>query len=205
MKTYAEPSQTRIHFVRHGEVYNPRQILYARMPRYRLNKRGLEESKLAAEFFKNHNIDMIYHSPMLRARQTARFIAAHHKDVQMKESSLLNEIYTPYEGKPLVELEAIRWDIYSDIDSQYEQPDDILKRIKRFAQRVIREHLGREIVAITHGDIVVLVQIWGRALDPTYENIRGLKPYPVTGSVSSLTFVGNESQPRFSYHQPGSE
>ena len=33
-------AHTTVHLVRHGEVYNPKKILYGRMPGYHLSSRG---------------------------------------------------------------------------------------------------------------------------------------------------------------------
>lgn len=194
-------SPTIIHFVRHGEVYNPREILYGRMPRFRLSPRGIEQSRAAANYLKGHHIAKIFHSPMLRARQTARVIGMTLK-VQPEQSALLNEIYTPYEGKPLSYLDSIDWNLYEGIDPKYEQPEDIIRRIRRFTNRVLRDYHGKEIVAVTHGDIVLHVHLWARDLDPIHENRRSVQPYPAPGSFTTLTFATTSARPTLTYHQP---
>jgi broad specificity phosphatase PhoE len=197
-------NKTVIHFIRHGEVYNPSKILYARMPRYRLSKKGIEQSKRAGAFLKDRPLVAVYHSPMLRARQSARYIAAPH-DILPKNSGLINEIHTPYEGKSLSYIESIDWNIYEGIDPDYEQPEDILKRVKRFCLEVVRHHLGKEVAAVTHGDILIHAQLWAKGLELTHANRRSVQPYPPEGSILTLSFsMGNLGifQPTMSFHVP---
>lgn len=194
-------NKTIIHFVRHGAVQNPDEIMYGRIPRFRLNKQGLLESKATAQYLKDENVTAIYHSPLLRARQTARYIAQLHS-VQPRSSALLNEINTPHEGKTYAQLEAIDWDIYSDIPSGYETAEDILRRIKNFCTRILRTYSGKTVVAVTHGDIVLFAQLYARDLPLTHENRRKISPYPATGSVTTLSYKYTSSHPTFTYYDP---
>lgn len=69
--------ERQLHFVRHGEVENPRGILYGRLPGYHLSERGQEMAKLAADEIARSDrpVSMLYASPLLRARQSAAPIA----------------------------------------------------------------------------------------------------------------------------------
>ncbi len=49
-----------IHFVRHGEVYNPEKILYGLQPGWRLSDRGLEMAHAVAEWSKTLNLGAIW-------------------------------------------------------------------------------------------------------------------------------------------------
>ena len=62
---------TKVHVVRHGEVYNPDHVLYGRLPGFRLSLRGLEQAKLVAKHFGEMPIGYVAASPLERARQTA--------------------------------------------------------------------------------------------------------------------------------------
>ena len=191
--------ETTIHFVRHGHVHNPQEILYSRLPRFRLSKEGKKEAQAIADYMKDCPIAAVFHSPMLRARQTARYIAAPH-DLKLQETSLLHEIYTPYEGRPLKELDKIGWNLYKDIPSEYEQPEDIVQRVRRFCERVIRTYAGRQVAAVTHGDIVMYAQMWARGMAYTHENRINIKPYPSTCSISTLVLSNDFDKPAFRYH-----
>ncbi len=60
-------------FLRHGEVKNNKDIFYGDLAGYHLSTKGIEQANKAAEYiFENFNIEYIYCSPLLRARQTAK-------------------------------------------------------------------------------------------------------------------------------------
>jgi broad specificity phosphatase PhoE len=62
---------TAISFVRHGEVYNPDNIFYGRLPGFRLSEKGNYQTGKAAETLNGSRLAAIFSSPPLRARQTA--------------------------------------------------------------------------------------------------------------------------------------
>ena len=68
--------QTRIHLVRHGEVYNPDGVLYGRLPGFRLSDAGEVMAKKAAAWFVDSDVVRLVSSPLERAQQTAAPIAA---------------------------------------------------------------------------------------------------------------------------------
>ena len=69
-------SRTVVHVLRHGEVHNPEQVLYGRLPGYRLSDRGEQQAKTVAEFLTDREITRVVASPLQRAQQTAEPIAA---------------------------------------------------------------------------------------------------------------------------------
>lgn len=69
-------SRTVVHFLRHGEVYNPERILYGRLPGYRLSDWGEQQAKTVAEFLTDRDITRVTASPLQRAQQTAEPIGA---------------------------------------------------------------------------------------------------------------------------------
>ena len=44
------PEKTIVHVMRHGEVHNPEQILYGRLPGYRLSDRGRGQAEAVAQW-----------------------------------------------------------------------------------------------------------------------------------------------------------
>jgi broad specificity phosphatase PhoE len=72
-----DPAGTAIvHLVRHGEVANPRGVIYGRLPDYHLSADGLLMAKAAAEFLAARDVTVLRCSPLDRARETAAPIAA---------------------------------------------------------------------------------------------------------------------------------
>jgi broad specificity phosphatase PhoE len=67
---------TVIHLLRHGEVENPRKVLYGRLPGYHLSERGQEMARRIAEHLADHDIARVVSSPLERAQETAAPLAA---------------------------------------------------------------------------------------------------------------------------------
>src|SRR5688500_7963630 len=89
--------KTIIHLLRHGEVHNPRGILYGRLPGYRLSEDGVLMAKAAAKWFAGRPVTALFSSPMERARQTAEPLAeAFALPVTVDER--LNEALNRFEG-----------------------------------------------------------------------------------------------------------
>ena len=67
-----------IHFLRHGEVFNPEKILYGRQPGWYLSERGQEMAKTVAEWSKQFDVGAVLASPLQRAQETATPLAQAH-------------------------------------------------------------------------------------------------------------------------------
>ncbi|MEV6600428.1 histidine phosphatase family protein [Actinoplanes sp. NPDC051346] len=67
----SEPTKTTVHVLRHGEVYNPGQILYGRLPDFHLSELGRQMAKAAAEVLAGRDITHVVASPLERAQETA--------------------------------------------------------------------------------------------------------------------------------------
>ncbi len=67
---------TVVHLLRHGEVHNPHGVLYGRLPGYRLSADGEEMAAAAAQALAGRDVAYVASSPLERARQTARPVAA---------------------------------------------------------------------------------------------------------------------------------
>lgn len=65
-----------IHLIRHGEVANPRDVVYADIPGYGLSPRGRQQAKAAGEYLSGFSLRSIVTSPLDRALETAELIAA---------------------------------------------------------------------------------------------------------------------------------
>jgi broad specificity phosphatase PhoE len=65
-----------VHLLRHGEVHNPDGVLYGRLPGFRLSVAGEAMADKAASWFADQGVTHLVSSPLERAQQTARPIAA---------------------------------------------------------------------------------------------------------------------------------
>lgn len=89
--------RTVVHLLRHGEVHNPDNVLYGRLPGYRLSETGQAMALAAAEWLADTGATHLVSSPLERARQTAAPIAATlHLPVQIDDR--LIEAGNAFEG-----------------------------------------------------------------------------------------------------------
>lgn len=63
---------TRVHLLRHGEVFNPGKILYGRLPGFLLSELGHKMAAEAAKALAGRDIVHLVSSPLERAQQTAQ-------------------------------------------------------------------------------------------------------------------------------------
>ncbi|MDZ8276799.1 histidine phosphatase family protein [Microbacterium aquimaris] len=63
----------RLHLVRHGEVYNPRGVLYGRLPGYGLSSAGRDMARAAAEWVQasGREVGSLTCSPLQRTRESS--------------------------------------------------------------------------------------------------------------------------------------
>ncbi|MDE0122526.1 MAG: histidine phosphatase family protein [bacterium] len=67
-----------VHLVRHGEVHNPRHLVYASLPGFRLSPRGVRQTRQAGCHLAGRPLGAVWSSPLERARQTAENLAVPH-------------------------------------------------------------------------------------------------------------------------------
>lgn len=100
-----------IYFVRHGETdYNVKGIAQGQLD-IPLNSKGREDAKTLSELLKNYNFDIIYSSPLSRAKETAEIINSKH-NVEIKYDDRLKEFFA---GKRQGTT-ADQWDKETDAD-----------------------------------------------------------------------------------------
>ncbi|MFB2579744.1 histidine phosphatase family protein [Herbiconiux sp. P15] len=66
-----------LHLVRHGEVFNPDEVLYGRLPNFGLSELGHRMAGAAADdlLARNRTVSALYTSPLQRARESGQPIA----------------------------------------------------------------------------------------------------------------------------------
>ncbi len=69
----------KLFLVRHGTVHNPNNVIYRRLPGYVLGDQGRREAAQASLFLAAEPMEVIWHSPLERAVETAELINIHHR------------------------------------------------------------------------------------------------------------------------------
>ncbi len=87
-----------VHVIRHGEVENPKKILYGRQPGWRLSARGEEMAGALGRWSKVLDIGALHVSPLERAQQTAKPISEA-LNLSISTDERLIEASNVFEGK----------------------------------------------------------------------------------------------------------
>ncbi len=204
-------TSTHITFIRHGQVYNPEKVVYGRLPGFPLSKLGERQVQAAAEALREVPVAAVFSSPLLRAQQTARLLLAERPEVPLYTSELLNEVRFFFEGQPMALLASRNWDLYTDVDSAYEQPPDVVARAREFLAQVRRDYAGKHVLAVSHGDVIAFTALWafGAALIPANKHTLdayGLsEDYPSPASLLTFTYAPDTDDERpteITYRRP---
>lgn len=185
---------TRITFIRHGEV-GKRENFYGRFPGFWLGPVGQEQAQAVALALADDPLDALFASPLLRTRQTAMAIHERQPRVPFGTDDRLLEVFTRFDGCPMLVLEQRGYDLYTGETPPYEQPADVLRRLLDFAAEVVDgPHAGGHVAAVTHGDPLVFLLGWalGLPVDPSTRRLlasRGLpEPYPGCCAMVTVEF-----------------
>jgi broad specificity phosphatase PhoE len=148
-----------VHLVRHGQVHNPRRIVYGRLPGWTLSEKGRAQAEEVARHLAGRPIVALYSSPLERARETAEILGrALGLPVQVRDSLTEAALAAQWEGMswPHVWLTHRRaWQTYRRRPLEMSAPEPLAALAQRMAaalRAICSEHPGREVVAVSHGD-----------------------------------------------------
>lgn len=150
-----------MYLVRHGatdnNLANP-PILQGRNADVPLSDKGFEQVRRTAEFLAPLPIDAVYSSPLLRAQQTAQFIAEKHDCPTDQIDEIMEVDVGQWEGLSWDEIERSEPDRYhrfmSDpVEHGYKNGEsfsDVSHRVMPAMEKICAENLGRTIVVAAH-------------------------------------------------------
>lgn len=185
---------TTIYLVRHGEVHNPENLIYGRIPGYRLNENGRKQAELLGKFLSTKTIQAIYASPLQRANETAHILSSFLPPAPFSHDERLIEVGSPLQGKPTAIFETIspiKFNFYLDeyIQQGGESIETIWKRMSTALTDIQQKHEGQEVVAVSHGDPIMITRAFHRGEPLAVESIRGDYYVGHTRGIQ-LTFTG---------------
>lgn len=189
---------TVILLIRHGEVANPEEVVYGRLPGFPLNEEGRRQIRAVAARLAEEPLEAIYTSPMLRARQTAEILARRHPGAPLVESDLLAEVRTSWEGEPLSRVPPPFNYYEPPRHPDDEAPEQLLERMRRFTEEVRHRHPGGTVAAVSHGDPLAALRVGLEGRKPCLATLRG-PDYPPKASLLRVV-LGDEV--RVSYEPP---
>ena len=196
----------RLHFVRHGEVFNPKGLLYERLEGFPLSERGHGMAKAAAnELGKlGRPIGQLLVSPLERTQQSAAPIAQSFGLTPQIEERIIepwNKLRGyPMGAKGLLSNPALAVHLYNPLQPSWGEPyEEIAQRMTEAALSAWDVAGGSDVVLVSHQ-----LPIW-----MTYLSASGLRlphnPRNRRCSLSSITSfdVENGKLVPVDYREPG--
>lgn len=156
-----------LHFVRHGEVHNPANVVYADLPGFDLSDLGRRQAEAAAERLADCPVVGVWASPLLRALRTAEPIAAAHRlPVRVDDGLVEWGLASRWAG--------VGWDHLDDpfpgeLGAYLEHPDDLPFSPESLDALAERVSAVAERLATDHGDVVLVSH-----QDPIHAAVRRL-------------------------------
>ncbi|MCL4508515.1 MAG: histidine phosphatase family protein [Chloroflexi bacterium] len=188
---------TTLLYVRHAEVFNPEDILYGRLPGWRLSDNGRYFADKLAGILSGEPLDTIYSSPLLRARQTARSIAKKHPTVAVHYREALAEVRTSWQGTRYVDIPDGKAVYELRRAASDETVEDVWYRMRTFCDELVRKHQGTTVLCVSHGDPIKLLSFGLQGKPVNLEAAR--QPDPARCSVTRITYENPSDRPDVTY------
>lgn len=182
-------SPTTLYLVRHCQYY-PENIIPGRSPRVGLSTEGKRCAQKLAEYFSDKHTEVIYTSPLLRCRQTAQIIG---KKIGLAPhlSKLILEVKSPIQGMSQSVFKKLGGLIYYlPLHKKHgESLNSVFYRVKKFVDRLLKHHQGKNIIIVSHGDPIMIL-IYGLVDGNPHLHLQKTRPYIPKGGVIRLVFRG---------------
>ncbi len=150
---------TWIYLVRHAEAEGNAREFFQGCTETQLTEKGRKQLDSLAYWFSDIQLDAIYTSPYLRAKQTADAVNLHH-NLQIYEDAALHEINGgDWEGMAWRDIPAAYPEEYALWTGEMwrfcapngESMADVYQRMTDAVKRIIHEHAGQAIAIVSHG------------------------------------------------------
>lgn len=180
---------TIVHLLRHGEVENPRGVIYGRLPEYHLSANGRAMALAAADFFAERPVVALFSSPLERALETANPVAQR-LGLEIVTDQRLIESANRFEGQHHPLRRPVNWPaLLNPFRPSWGEPfREVAARVSAMLADAREAAAGREAVCVSHQLPIWVTrrQAEGRRLwhNPKLREC-------ALGSVTSFTFSGD--------------
>ncbi|MBP9718523.1 class I tRNA ligase family protein [Candidatus Gracilibacteria bacterium] len=170
--------RTTLHTLRHGEAENNvNKILNSDVAvPIHLTEKGKKEVIDAAKKLKKAELSVIVCSPFMRTRETAELIA---KELGVTAEIVVDERLSEHNMGSFTGVEVDQYlEQFDDTQERYwkhvggsESFHDMEKRVHQAVNDAIKKHPGKEILFVTHGDVVRAIARYAKGLtiDETFK------------------------------------
>ena len=156
---------TSVYLVRHGQTaWNKEEIFRGRTD-ISLNEVGFRQAELVGEYLKGSNIHVVYSSPLLRARETARRVAEVFNLKVLPLEGINDMSFGKWEGLSLKEVQIHDRDLYRQWRTEPhlvrlpggETLDEVRMRAMAALEDVIRLNTGQNLVLVSHRVVIKVI------------------------------------------------
>jgi broad specificity phosphatase PhoE len=160
--------------IRHAAHGQLGAVLSGRLPDLALSESGRAQAGALAERLGAERLTAIHASPVQRAQETARAIAAVYPDLAVETAAALDEVdFGEWQGRAFVELAGDpRWDAWNSTRSTATTPGgetmaQAQKRAWRHVEQTAAALPGATIAMVSHCDVIrsLVAHVLGLGLD----------------------------------------
>ncbi|MSR82024.1 MAG: histidine phosphatase family protein [Candidatus Latescibacteria bacterium] len=156
-----------IYLIRHGEVHNPKGIIYGHLPGYGLSHKGREQLVQAAGLLEEQGpFQALYVSPLQRAQESAQILGEHLGLGLSTEPLIVETGVGGYQGQLFSALPRPYMTEEATVPG-IECAASIRRRFLSWVRAMLERHAGGQLIAVSHRDpIAVSLLYWmGMGLD----------------------------------------
>ncbi len=159
----------KLYFLRHGEAEHNAARLLGGLHDTKLTKKGVQQAKEGVELIKPLNIDIIYASPLLRARETGKILAEETETKLIIDERVVERGVGELEGthsKLLVSTTP-------DDTPGAETIQQLRTRAKEFLKEIEAKHQNQTVLLVSHGAFIKMCL--SLRTDKKWEDIRTIQ------------------------------
>lgn len=146
----------KLYAIRHGETMANSKGIYNGTLNEDINETGLKQAEETRKLMRDKKYDIIYCSPMIRAKHTCQIINEKHIPV-IYDERLRERTLGKLDGKNLAE-EGFGKELFYDYnyksdDKTFEDLPTLFKRVHSFLDEIIKKNKNKNILIVAHGGI----------------------------------------------------
>lgn len=147
--------KTTLYLVRHGEYENPNYLFPGRsLTGFPLSRHGREQVSKLATFFVDKPIVALYSSPILRCKQTVEILGAA-LSLSFILDDRIQEVQTMAEGISMKRFDETNGELSYTPEYLARGAESMValsNRMVAFVEEKRKEHEGKTVLVVTHGD-----------------------------------------------------
>tara|TARA_B100000508_G_scaffold132869_1_gene122226 strand:+ start:35 stop:3565 length:3531 start_codon:yes stop_codon:yes gene_type:complete len=211
LQEYVPKSENTYYAIRHGESKsNAEKFLNGdQSVENPVTEKGIEQTKAAAKELPS-DIDVIFHSPFQRTRETAELLVEElglSKDILVEDERLRESGMGEVEGEAYGAKDTLFNSLHEEFTKEIkgvETLNQIRKRVGEFLYEIDKKYQGKKIAIVAHGDPLWMLDLVLEGGDEKRAVEIDANDYPKNAQVRERQFVGLPHNDYFEldFHRP---